>query len=58
MIETMFVINSQSLERRLAIGFVDLLVGGMRVKGIENRVSKMSENGMVWTYLRKGHLRG
>lgn len=32
----MFVINSQGLERRLAIDVVDSPMGGMRVNGIEN----------------------
>lgn len=37
MIEVMLVLNSQSLERKLAIDYADLLVGGIKVREMENR---------------------
>lgn len=37
MTEIMFVLNSQSLERNLAIDYVGLLVGGMREREMEDR---------------------
>lgn len=48
--------TSQSLKRKLAIDYVDLLVGRMRVREIENRSSEVSEKNAVWNCLKKEHL--
>lgn len=64
MIEVNLVLNfnSQSLERKLALDYVDLLVGGIKVRESEREKtdggSEMSIKNMVWNCLRKGHLRG